>query len=474
MMLKLSKRSVMATNKEKQELIEILKFTPRTYKISMWGYGGEKVMGTVDPKVWDYCMEHQVDLSDIAWNYDACEEMDLDEDMLPFPPGSWYECDGMAHVNGVSRNAGNIQILDEKDETVFEKSLEDCDGGDDSPEWACNDEVWIGMRKKGEVVFVGSSNEKGTFFEGEIELTAPFDITKLELNYDEVDGEEIVNSVYYDGEEIDNNGGGTDGKSSDFTMVRITDDKGNWERYEPEEKDWGHPEYGTSPSDWEKSTKFKFKDHKPVHLGYYSCNYGFGSTYGSLYWDGKNFGDWEYGKFHAKDDDGIVSWQGYNWDTTSWTNQPPEPPDTACKKCKWIGSRENMRQDDKDYEYHCPECDSTDWDWIEYDPDTTKGRKNRDKYCQSLTPPDWDPVVELDKILEEFDQTIESENEWVDINIKPEFKGTYECEFESTTWPFPIERICEWTGRSWKEDGKKAIGIKRWRNLKESNEQSRT
>jgi hypothetical protein len=74
---------------------------------------------------------------------------------------------------------------------VFEKSLEDCDGGTDSPAWSCQDESWAGSRKKGEVVFIGSSNEKGTFFEGEIELTAPFDIEKLELYYDEVDGEEL-------------------------------------------------------------------------------------------------------------------------------------------------------------------------------------------------------------------------------------------------------------------------------------------
>ena len=32
----------MATQEEQQQLIETLKFTPRTYKISMWGYGGEK------------------------------------------------------------------------------------------------------------------------------------------------------------------------------------------------------------------------------------------------------------------------------------------------------------------------------------------------------------------------------------------------------------------------------------------------
>jgi hypothetical protein len=398
----------MATNEEKEQLMEVLKFTPRTYKISLWGYGGEKVMGTVDPKAWDYCIEHQVDLVDIAWNYDACEEMGLDEDQLPFTPGAWYECDSMTHVNGVSRDSGNIQILNEKDETVFEKAVGDCDGCDDSPEWCCDDETYIGQRKKGEVVFVGSSNEKGTFFEGEIELTAPFDITKLELHYEEVDGEEIVNSVYYDGEEIENYGGSTAGKSSDMTMVRVTDDEGRWERYSPGEKDWGHPEYGTSPSEWERSETFKFKKQKPTIPGYYSCNYGYGSTYGSLYWDGNNFGDWEYGKFHIKDDDGIVSWSVYNWDTSSWVNQPPEPVDVVCdnKECGWVGKSED-RIRDEEYDDHCPNCNGTDFSWIDYNPDTKEGRANRKKFCRP-----WDPVESLEKITVSVPEDITVKPKW--------------------------------------------------------------
>jgi len=225
----------MATKAEKQQLIDTLKFTPCTYTVTMWGYGGEKVMGTVDPAAWNYCLANRIDLQDIAWDSDVSEDLDFDEDLLPFPPGSWYECDNMAHVSGVSRDAGTIQISDEHNNTVYEHSLGDIVGGgcDGEPDWCCNDEVWIGSRAKGEIVFVGSSNEKGTFFEGEIKLIAPFDIEKLELHYDEVDGEEIVNGVYYDGEEVENNGGSTNGKSSDFVMVKITDDQGNWERYDP-------------------------------------------------------------------------------------------------------------------------------------------------------------------------------------------------------------------------------------------------
>ena len=381
---------------EQQKLIEVLKFTPRTYKISMWGYGGEKVMGTVDKKIWDYCNDNQVDLSEIAWgDEDTVEEMGLDLDMMPFPPGSWYECDDMGHINGVSRDAGTIH---ENGDTVLERSLDSIDGTDIGLN--CSDEVWVGSKPKGTVVFVGSSNEKGTFFEGEIELRAPFDIEKLELNYDEFDGEDIITSVTYDGEDIDNNGGGTDGKSSDMNMVLITDDSGGFERYSPEEKDWGHPPCGTSPSSWESTPKFKFAKVKPTIEGWYSAVWrNFGTTYGTLYWNGTEFGEWEYGQF--KPQSGVDTWSGYNWDTSSWVNQPPEPVDVICdnKECGWVGMSSDRITDD-DYNDHCPECEGTEFSWIDYDPDSKEGRANRKKYCK-----EWDPAVSMDRIVKAFPVT---------------------------------------------------------------------
>lgn len=221
-------------NPEHEKLIELLKFTPRTYKMSMWGYGGETVMGTVDRKIYDYFKSRRLDLSDFAWDSDYAEENNIPEDMWPFPPGSWYECDSMGHAGGVDRDAGTLQIEDEQGNTVFERSLEDMNGDEgDEPEFQCNDEVFIGSQPDGTVVFIGRSNEKGTFFEGEIELKQPFDITKLSLNYDEIDGSEIINSVTYDGEDIDNYGGSTDGKSSDFGMyvAGSKEATGQWEKY---------------------------------------------------------------------------------------------------------------------------------------------------------------------------------------------------------------------------------------------------
>jgi hypothetical protein len=197
----------------------------------MWGYGGEYVMGTVDRAVYDYFKRRRLNLMDYAWDSD--NEFNVPDEMQPFPPGSWYECDNMGHTHGVDRSAGTLLISDENDETVVELSLEDIDGySDDSPEWGGGDEVWINSQPAGTPVFIGVSNEKGTFFEGNIELKQPFDITKLCLFYDDIDGNEIINRVEYDGEEVENWGGSTDGKSSDFGFYIAHSLKdGKWEKY---------------------------------------------------------------------------------------------------------------------------------------------------------------------------------------------------------------------------------------------------
>ena len=187
-------------------------------------------------------------------------------------------------------------------------------------------------------------------------------------------------------------------------MVRLIDDEGNFERYEPEDKDWGHPEYGTSPSTWEKTVDFKFAKVKPTIPGYYSCTWQhFGTTYGSAYWDGTQFGEWEYGKFKPLSGE-VITWSGYNWDTSDWANQPPEPPGLICsnKKCGWIGDND-ARITDENFDEHCPECNGTDFDWIDYDPDTAKGRKNREKYCRTRS-----DVADLEAALEELKAEFEA------------------------------------------------------------------
>lgn len=223
----------MTKQSEQDKLIEVLKFTPCTYTVQMWGYGGEYVMGTVDRKIYDYFKSRRLSLSDYAWDSDYAEEHNIPEELQPFPSGCWHECDNMAHVHGVDRSAGTLQICDENNTVVYERSLENIDGySDNSPEIGGGDEAWIDSQDPGTVVFVGISSEKGTFFEGEIELAQPFDITKLCISYDEIDGNEIVSAISYDSEDIDNNGGGTNGKSSDFGFYIAGSQKDDkWEKY---------------------------------------------------------------------------------------------------------------------------------------------------------------------------------------------------------------------------------------------------
>jgi hypothetical protein len=284
----------MATKEEKQDLIDILKFTPCTYTVQMWGYGGEYVMGTVDRKIYDYFKHRRLSVSDYAWDSDYADDNDIPDDMQPFPPGSWYECDDMGHVSGVDRNSGTLQVCNEKGETVYEISLENIDGcSDNSPEISCYDEVWIDSKAPGTVVFVGVSTEKGTFYEAEINLTQPFDSSKLCINYDEIDGNEIINMITYNGEDIDNNGGSTNGKSSDFGFYIAGSQKdGKWERY----KDLEDIEYPLT--DWFEGSI------NPVREGKYNTTTESGHTYQVVWTGTKWINDWN------EEEVTVVRWQG--------------------------------------------------------------------------------------------------------------------------------------------------------------------
>jgi len=307
---------------EQQKIIDTLKFTPRTYKVSMWGYGGETVMGTVSREIYDYFKENKLSVSDFAWDYDYAEAKEIPEDMWPFEPGAWHECDDLCHVNGVSMNAGHIQVDDENGNEIFNRELDSLDGTD--IELSIEGEYWTGMIDEG-VVFLGRSNEKGTFFDAELLLTLPFDPAKLCIFRDDVEGEEIAYRITYDGEDLDNNGGSTDGKSSDFYFYLVEDGE-EVESYSEPANDY----INYWPEDYEKTADFKFtKKNRPPIPGDYKCTWkaGFGTTYGSLEWTGDRWLEYEYDQ--PKEVEGVTKWEGLNWDTSDMKNAPKRKPRTA-------------------------------------------------------------------------------------------------------------------------------------------------
>jgi len=215
----------MATKKEKQELIDILKFTPQTAKVTIWNYGGECYMGKVDRKIYDYFKEHKIDMEEYATDWDDKFNFVPDE-MRPFPPGSPYECDSMCHASGPEVSDTNqIEVTDEAGNTIWKCSFglnELEDAGVEISEW---ESAIIDDEPEGTVVFWGGQGEKGTCFGGDFELKAPFDPKKLKISYSNCDGWWIANGVSYDEEDIDNNDLSTTGKWGENKWVIVGDEE---------------------------------------------------------------------------------------------------------------------------------------------------------------------------------------------------------------------------------------------------------
>jgi hypothetical protein len=307
---------------EQEKLIATLKFTPRSYRVSMWGYGGEVVIGTISREIYDYFKDNKLSVSDFAWDSDYAEAKGIPEDMWPFTPGSWYDCDDLCHTNGVSRNAGHLQVDDENGNEILNRELDSIDGTD--IQLSINDEYWPGSVGDG-VVFIGRSNEKGTFFDAELPLTLPFDQEKLTLVYDEVENEDIVYTVSYNGEDLDNYGANTDGKSSDFYFYLVEDGE-IIENYSEPVSDY----INYWPEDYEQTKTFKFtKKNRPPIPGDYKCTWspGFGTSYGTLEWDGDKWIEYEYDL--PKEVQGVKDWAGLNWDTSDMKNKPKRKPRTV-------------------------------------------------------------------------------------------------------------------------------------------------
>jgi hypothetical protein len=223
----------MATKKQKQELVDILKFTPIKVTMTIQGYGGESYAGRVDRKIYEYFKERKLDLEQYASDWD--NEMNVPDEMQPFTPGSPYDCDGMFHASGAElTDLNQITITDEKGDTVWEhdmgwSSLEDA--GVAVEEFS---NVDFDDLEEGEVVFWGGQGEKGCFFDCEFTLTQPFDPKKLVIKFESCDGWQIVNYVEYNGEDLDGSGGySTTGKWAENKWVLGGDE----EVYEAEEFD---------------------------------------------------------------------------------------------------------------------------------------------------------------------------------------------------------------------------------------------
>jgi hypothetical protein len=231
----------MATSEEKQELVETLK-GPRYYRVLIQGYGGESAYMSISKEAHDFwapiCEEHgDHDLVE----YMACDDVeecnftdidtvpveaqflnDPEDDMYKRP---WYESHTeFEHTYGAEYGSAYISVDEVDSEEYNSTSINEVMYNEDINE--LNDKVLEETDNEVEVLEMGCceepeadyiaqlySSEKGCFFDGVIETVGEFDPKKLKIRTTEfLNGEDTITEVEYDGVEVDNNGGDTNGK----------------------------------------------------------------------------------------------------------------------------------------------------------------------------------------------------------------------------------------------------------------------
>jgi hypothetical protein len=246
----------MATSEEKKELVENLK-GPHFYRITVSGYGGEASYMRVSKEAHDFWkpiteehgdspLVHYIvnaeDKNAAEVNQDE-EYNDYDIDPASIPDDakfmhdvedaeaggySWYEPkDEIEHVWGVGSDNAYITIEKVDGDEYGAKWLEDVVDSEDLNSFAnriCEETDWetelmdgpekgYQYAKKGDYVCQMYSAEKGTFFDAVFETPGLIDLKKLKFLVDEApNGEDTLFSVQYDGEDLDNQGGDTNGK----------------------------------------------------------------------------------------------------------------------------------------------------------------------------------------------------------------------------------------------------------------------
>lgn len=200
----------MATKREKQQLLDTLKFTPTPVSIQLSGYGGECYIGRVTRAQYEFFRTHEIDVEQYASDWDDDGKWNfVPDDARPFAPGTAYECDDLFHASGATMDGSSRLTVCNTDtgQDLFETSLAMSDLEDQGITVSCDDDFDSADLDPGTVVFWGGQGEKGCFFDGEVVLRAPFDPALLTVTYGNGDDWYLVTGVEYDGEDVDGSGG---------------------------------------------------------------------------------------------------------------------------------------------------------------------------------------------------------------------------------------------------------------------------
>ena len=189
------------------------------------GYGGEIVLGKISKKAAEFWQSDEMaeHLHGYVFSPEWFEEENPDIKIPKYAQiGSWHDIDNLGHEWGAAQDGAYLTINEVSDDTwnadhvrdIFYAPLMD---------YVHEHEVEIHSDEchpePKEYTFCGVNSEKGTFYQGVIEIEGEFDPKKVSFGSWEMHQDTLITEILYGDELVDNAGGGTDGKSMDFEII---------------------------------------------------------------------------------------------------------------------------------------------------------------------------------------------------------------------------------------------------------------
>lgn len=329
----------MASKKQKQELVEALKFSPTRVRLMIQGYGGECYAGTVPRETYEVFRSRKIDITQYALDWDGTLFDDVPGKHRFFNAGNPYDCDDLWHASGGELSSSNeITVTTADDDEIWSSSCEYGDLSDAGVTVVEGGGSELADLKEGTVVFWGGQGEKGCFFDAEFTLRAAFDPAKLRITYENCDGWYLITGAEYDGQELDGHGGySTTGKWAEHKWIIV----GGEEPYEGVERDehveedddaeedgvWdpaaelekirvpvleGEETWASRVIDESSLSAWHPGSVKPLRKGVYEVEYEVGSwpwpLTAHIMWTGRK---WQYDRSENTE---IKRWRGLNYD----------------------------------------------------------------------------------------------------------------------------------------------------------------
>ena len=205
------------------------------YRITLSGHGGEFVFSKSSLEEFMYWnseepLELVEDGADPLTTYildKECEEEADKFDAVKFKrEGEWFEQDDIDHTCGVNLDYAYISI-DEVDGTGYDCNVvQNLYDYVSLGEFIADNDIQLTYEEAeyGDCshVLACVSIEKGIFFEGFVSTDKPFDIKKLKFHTKEyITEDELVETVFYNGEQLDSESIDTVGKGMDVRIHSV-------------------------------------------------------------------------------------------------------------------------------------------------------------------------------------------------------------------------------------------------------------